>query len=197
MVKIGVLAIQGSFREHIQAFKRLKEEAFEVKTVEELTDDVQGLVIPGGESTTMAHFLGKNGFLEQIKNWLKPTKIIWGTCAGLILLADWLDQGQVHLGGLKIKAQRNSYGRQVQSCEQTLELKNSQLIRNGKQEFHGVFIRAPKIVEIKSNVQVLAVTQTQEVVGVLQDNLMATSFHPELTEDLRFHEFFIDLIKQK
>ena len=78
-----------------------------------------------------------------------------------------------------------------------LELKNSQLIRNGKQEFHGVFIRAPKIVEIKSNVQVLAVTQTQEVVGVLQDYLMATSFHPELTEDLRFHEFFIDLIKQK
>lgn len=200
MVKIGVLALQGSFSEHIHVFKLLNEEAFEIRTVQDLTHDIQGLVIPGGESTTMAHFLAQNDFLEGVKTWWKQgSRFIWGTCAGLILLADVLENekvgGQVHLGGLSVTVQRNSYGRQAQSCEQTVLLRNAHLIQDGKSEFHGVFIRAPKIIEIKPNVQVLAVTQNQEVVGVWQDNLMATSFHPELTQDWRFHQFFVNLIK--
>ena len=202
MVKIGVLALQGSFSEHIHAFKLLNEEVYEIRTLQDLTDDIQGLVIPGGESTTMAHFLAKNDFLERLQKWLKQgSRFMWGTCAGLILLADVLENekvgGQVHLGGLSITAQRNSYGRQAQSCEQTVLLKNTRLIQDGKQEFPGVFIRAPKIIEIKPNVHVLAVTQNQEVVGVWQDNLMATSFHPELTQDCRFHQFFVNLIKDE
>lgn len=207
--KIGVLAIQGSFYEHVKAFEALKEdiEVVQVRSASQLTHDLQGLVIPGGESTTIGHFLRKDNFLEKIKGWLNSPhdlKYAWGTCAGLILLADELHNekagGQCKIGGIAINAFRNSYGRQKESCEQVVILKNDQLRNciggNGNGLFQGVFIRAPKIMEIldNSNTKILAETESAEIVAVWQDNLMATSFHPELTDDLRFHKFFADLL---
>ena len=114
MFKIGVLAVQGSFIEHIQAFEKLKVEAVDIRSPNDLTDDIQGLVIPGGESTTMGHFLKNNQFLLHIKHWMKSGKMVWGTCAGLILLANELKNekygGQFSLGGLNIVVERNSFG---------------------------------------------------------------------------------------
>ena len=197
-VKIGVLAIQGSFAEHIHAFKQLKNvQAIEIKTAQDLKEDIQGLVIPGGESTTMGHFLQKDNFLQHIKAW-SVNKFLWGTCAGLILLADLVnnekDGGQCKIGGLSITVSRNSYGRQKESFEQKIHVK---LKEQQEEDHYGVFIRAPKIEAINQEIQILAQkASNKEIVGVKQGRIMATSFHPELTNDLRFHQFFLNMITQ-
>ena len=163
-VVVGVLSIQGSFSEHYNAFKNLqrKDCDVEVKLIrcpEDLDDHVLGLTIPGGESTTISHFLSKQNFLCHMKKWMasKPTKFLFGTCAGLIMLSNDVENekegGQLRIGGLEIVASRNSYGRQRESFEQDIILKNSQLINcfgknTGLPSFEGVFIRAPKIIRI-------------------------------------------------
>lgn len=157
----------------------------------DLTPEIQGLIIPGGESTTMVHFLAKNGFLEELKNWITPEKAVWGTCAGLILLADQIKSEDTKIGGLPIKVSRNSYGRQRESFEMEIKFLDDQ------KSFNGIFIRAPKIIDIldKAKIQILASkSENGEIVGVQKENLMATSFHPELTDDLRFHAHFLSLI---
>jgi 5'-phosphate synthase pdxT subunit len=145
-------------------------------------------------------------FLEHIKTWLSstPTKFIWGTCAGLILLADRLEKGkeggQCKIGGVAITATRNSFGRQRESCEQVVRLHQPQLrqclqgLEN--EDFPGIFIRAPGIASVDDpdKVTTLATKDNGEVVAVWQDNFIVTSFHPELTGDLRFHQFFLDII---
>lgn len=202
VVKIGVLAIQGSFSEHLECFQRCQSnvKVYEIRSGSQLTDlDIQGLVIPGGESTTMGHFLLKNNFLQDIKSWFQnDKKFIWGTCAGLILLADEIGHekqgGQCKIGGLAVEAQRNSYGRQKDSCQQEISVKFPE--ENRTLQFDGIFIRAPKIAKIldQDKVEVLATKVSNgEIVGVKQDRLMATTFHPELTNQLDFHQFFIDL----
>ena len=203
MTKVGVLAIQGSFAEHIQAFSKLGIHAIEIRSPSDLSPDIQGLVLPGGESTTMGLFLKNYGFAESITTWWsgQSNKCMWGTCAGLILLADNIvnekEGGQSKIGGLDILASRNSYGRQRQSSEQTILLKCPKVIGKNSEndEFHGIFIRAPKVVDIGPGVQVLAVKpDSDEVVAVSQGNIMATTFHPELTKDLRFHQFFLHMM---
>ena len=163
-VVVGVLSIQGSFVEHVNGFKNLQRKDCNVKVKlircpEDLDDQVLGLTIPGGESTTISHFLSKQNFLCHIKKWMasKPTKFLFGTCAGLIMLSNDVENvkegGQARIGGLEIVASRNSYGRQRESFEQDIILKNSQLINciggnTGLPSFEGVFIRAPKIIRI-------------------------------------------------
>lgn len=206
VVKLGVLAIQGSFSEHLECFKRCQEniQVHEIRSGSQLTQlGIQGLVIPGGESTTMGHFLRKNNFLQDIQNWFENDQktFIWGTCAGLILLADEIDQekqgGQCKIGGLAVEAQRNSYGRQKESFEEEIQIQlNSNL---PPQRFDGIFIRAPKIARIlnQNKVKILATKISNgEIVGVQQDRIMATTFHPELTDNLDFHRFFIHLCKE-
>ena len=155
----SILAIQGSFFEHYNAFKNCNVEVKLIRCPEDLDDQVLGLTIPGGESTTISHFLSKQNFLCHIKKWMasKPTKFLFGTCAGLIMLSNDVENvkegGQARIGGLEIVASRNSYGRQRESFEQDIILKNSQLINciggnTGLPSFEGVFIRAPKIIRI-------------------------------------------------
>ena len=162
-VVVGVLSIQGSFSEHYNSFKNLRREDCNVvvkliRRPEDL-DDCVALTIPGGESTTISHFLSKQNFLHHIKKWMssKPMKFLFGTCAGLIMLSNNVENekegGQLRIGGLEIVASRNSYGRQSESFEQDVVLKNSQLMNclggnTGLPSFEGVFIRAPKIIRI-------------------------------------------------
>ena len=151
----------------------------------------------------------KQGLLDHIKCWMKskPKKYVWGTCAGLIILAEEIfnekDGGQCKIGGLDIIVSRNSYGRQRESFEQKINIKSDEIISNNfivknnqSTSFDGIFIRAPKIIELKNPdlVMVLAENSNGEIVAVRQDNLMATTFHPELTNDLRFHNYFLELI---
>ena len=235
-VKVGVLSIQGAFAEHVSMLEREGERrkddvgitVVEVRNPSDL-HELDGLVIPGGESTTLNVFLRENGFEEKLKSFISNEKrpgVVWGTCAGLILLSDEVDSqmkgGQItvckitvlyhiifllfQLGGLNILTTRNAYGPQINSFEGTLKVKDPALFNSGQDEsglvahndFPGIFIRAPKIEKLNSPlVQPLATLAdgSQEVVvAVRQGHLMATSFHPELTSDLRWHSYFLDMI---
>lgn len=161
---IGVLAFQGGFKEHLDVLKRLKLEAIEIRSQEEL-NKVDGLIIPGGESTVISEFL---------KNLIIPDIPIFGTCAGCIILSKF--------GLIDVEVQRNAYGSQLDSFEIKLD--------NG---VNAVFIRAPRIVEVGKNVKILA-TLNNEPVLVKQGKILASTFHPELTEDLSVHKIFIDMI---
>ena len=187
---IGVLALQGAFREHRLAFEDVATR--EVRTPEDL-EGLSGLVIPGGESTTIGKLLERFGLLEPLRSAPFP---IWGTCAGMILLAREIKNGlpgQPCLGKLDIVVERNAYGRQVESFEANLELLflGDGYIGDGPL-FPGVFIRAPRIVSCGPHVQVLGRYQDAPVV-VKQGNVVASSFHPELSHDRRFHRWFAAL----
>lgn len=187
MKKIGVLALQGAFIEHIKMIKLLGHEAIPIRKAEQL-GNLDGIILPGGESTAigklMREFDLKDRMIELIKNGIP----VWGTCAGLILLAEKIKNDPiVHLGTMNITAVRNSYGRQLGS-----------FVCNGKikgieGEFPMVFIRAPHIERVGQGVSILAEIDDQ-IVAAQQDNMLVTSFHPELTEDLRMHQYFINMI---
>lgn len=187
---IGVLALQGDFREHIWALQRLGVEAFAVKTVSDL-EKVDGLIIPGGESTSIGRIAQVTGVGEKIVQLAKEGLPIYGTCAGMILLAkrivDHPEQYSFRL--MDIVVQRNAYGRQIESFEVYLDV-----ARLGKVK--AVFIRAPKIVELGKGVEVLASYENTPVL-VQQGNLLASSFHPELTDDLRIHEYFVKMVADR
>jgi 5'-phosphate synthase pdxT subunit len=188
-MKIGVLALQGDFDAHRRRLEELGAEVVLVKKPEQL-DEIEGLVIPGGESGTFLKLLGEKGF-ERLKEFvrLKPT---FGTCAGAILLATEVENPkQVGLGALNIRIRRNAYGRQIDSS-----IREGKLIENNH---HGspiemVFIRAPKIEHVGEGVEVLA-TEGKDPVVVRQGRAMAATFHPELSDDTRVHQAFLDLIK--
>lgn len=187
-MKIGVLALQGAVREHIQAIEKEGVEAVAVKKLEQLSD-VDGLVFPGGESTTMRRLLDRYEMIEPIKQF-GMTKPIFGTCAGLILMADHIvGQEQSHFGFINMTVQRNAFGRQKESFETNLNVKDV------AEDFRAVFIRAPLIDEVGSNVTVLS-TYDDRIVAVRQGHFLAASFHPELTEDNRMHQYFIEMVKQ-
>ncbi|HEX4783995.1 MAG TPA: pyridoxal 5'-phosphate synthase glutaminase subunit PdxT [Candidatus Sulfotelmatobacter sp.] len=182
-MKIGVLALQGDFDAHRRRLEKLGAEVVLVKKPEQL-DDIDGLVIPGGESGTFLKLLGEAGF-EKLKQFvrLKPT---FGTCAGAILLASEVENPpQAGLGALNIRIRRNAYGRQIDSSIREGLLGNSPL--------EMVFIRAPKIEHVGEGVEVIA-TEGSDPVAVRQGRAMAATFHPELSEDTRVHQVFLDLV---
>ncbi len=191
-MKIGVLALQGDFREHIQAVKMAGHAGLTVRRPEELAE-IDALIIPGGESTTIALLAESFGLIEPIRERITTGMPVYGSCAGMILLADRIldgTQGQATLGGINMTVRRNAFGRQVDSFESDLTFNNSPL--------RAVFIRAPWVEQSGKEVEVLAEIQGSDgalhPVAVRQGSLFATSFHPELTGDLRVHRYFFDQV---
>ena len=182
---IGVLALQGDVREHIHLLTELGSAAVEVRTVEQLAT-CDGLVIPGGESTTISKLLVNFGMLEPVKEFVS-SKPVLGTCAGLILLSKEVVgrlPDQQLIGGLPVTVQRNAYGRQIDSFEAEIN------VESFGSPFHAVFIRAPRIVEADGAVEILA-KFGDDIVLAKQKNVLVASFHPELSPDKRIHEMFV------
>lgn len=193
MKRIGVLALQGDFEAHRRALAELGAEAVEVRTANEL-ESVQALVIPGGESTTMLKLLESEGLFEPLRGFGRR-RPIFGTCAGAILLArEVLNPSQPSLGLVDIRIERNAYGRQVDSRVAAVRLEAAFPLRNGTGELEAVFIRAPIIRGVGSEVRVLASYQGDPVLVEQGPHLVAT-FHPELSADRRVHQFFLDKIR--
>jgi 5'-phosphate synthase pdxT subunit len=188
---VGVLALQGDFREHLLVLGELGAEAIPVRRESEL-DQVSGLVIPGGESSVMDKLSRLFGLAEPLKARIAAGMPVYGTCAGLIMLADTvLDgiAGQQSLGGLDIAVRRNAFGTQLDSFETDL-----QIAELGEPSVHAVFIRAPVVESLGRKATALASLPDGRVVAVEQGNLLGTSFHPEITSDYRFHERFLDRV---
>ena len=185
-LKVGVLALQGAFARHQKVFHELSVDAFEVRTPADL-EKVDALVMPGGESTTMSHLLESSHLFEPITKRLKEGLPVFGTCAGMILLSKTILDGrddQLSFDAINIDVQRNAYGRQIDSFEADIKIDSLD------QPFHAVFIRAPRIVSLGSQVQALAYCG-DDVVLARQDNVLVASFHPELADDVRLHELFL------
>lgn len=190
-MKIGALALQGDFAEHISMLKRLGVETAEVRLPKHL-DGLDGLIIPGGESTTIGKLAAAYGLMEPLKEFGK-TRAVWGTCAGAIFLSKDAGRDQPLLGLMDIKVRRNAFGRQVDSFETDLEVAELFKATGTAHPYHAVFIRAPVIVSVGKEVKTLAALDDGRIVAAQQGHLLATSFHPELTDDTRFHEYFISL----
>ena len=201
-MKIGVLALQGAFLEHEKILTRLGVEVAEVRLPGHL-EGLDGLIIPGGESTTIGKVARRWGLLEPLATFARSGRPLWGTCAGMILMAKEAVDGQEAqplLGLMDVTIRRNAFGRQVDSFE--ADLKVAVL---GKQSFHAVFIRAPWIERVGEGVEVLAqlepalsgVEGDGAIVAARQGNLLATAFHPELTGDDRFHRYFLRLAEAR
>ncbi|SVC88867.1 uncharacterized protein METZ01_LOCUS341721 [marine metagenome] len=187
-MEVGVLAIQGDFAEHIAVLGKLGVTAREIRLPEQL-DSLDGLIIPGGESTTLSRLMTIYNLREPIAQMAGRGHAVWGTCAGMIMLSrEITEQDPVPLDVMDIGVQRNAFGRQVDSFEQDLNV--SAL---GGAPYHAIFIRAPVIIRVGQGVKVLSALEDERPVAVQQGNLMATSFHPELTNDYRFHSYFLDL----
>ena len=190
-MRVGVLALQGAFRAHADRLSALGVEAPEVRTRAQL-DGVDALVMPGGESTTMSNLLTTSGLFDELKARISDGLAVFGTCAGMILLASEVHDGrpdQRSFGALDITVQRNGYGRQLDSFETDLDVAGLDT------PFHGVFIRAPRVESVGPAVDVLA-TYQDDAVLVRQGRIMAAAFHPELTADNRLHAAFVELIDQ-
>ncbi len=186
--RVGVLALQGDFREHLSVLRGLGADVRPVRRAEEL-DDLDGLVIPGGESTVIDKLSRAFGMQEPIRQAIGDGLPVYGTCAGLILLADTvLDgiEGQQSFGGLDVVVRRNAFGTQLDSFETDLDIPEL-----GEQPVHAVFIRAPIVEEVGEKAHALAELEDGRVVAVEQGNLLGTSFHPEVTGDDRFHRYFL------
>lgn len=189
-MKIGVLALQGDFREHIQAINLCGEQTLEVRRISEL-DECDALILPGGESTAIALLARNYDLIDPIRARIKSGMPTYGSCAGMILLADRVIDGapgQETFGGIDMTVRRNAFGRQVDSFESSLTF--------GTHSLHAVFIRAPWVEEVGAGVEVISSVATEDgsihPVAVRQEHLLATSFHPELTGDLVVHRYFID-----
>jgi 5'-phosphate synthase pdxT subunit len=194
-MKVGVLALQGDVREHVSSLIACGVDPISVRRIEEL-NSIDALVVPGGESTTIAQLAEHYELFQPIRKRIADGMPAYGSCAGMILLADRiLDaiEGQKTFGGLDITVRRNAFGRQVDSFESDIDFNDG-----GSQKVHAVFIRAPWVEEIGKNVKVLATVISPDgqshPVAVQEGNLLATSFHPELTGDHRIHRYFIEEI---
>jgi len=188
LTRIGVLALQGDFHEHIQALESLGVTTSEVRLPEHL-EGLDGLIIPGGESTTIVKLGDLYGFREAIRSELDRGMALWGTCAGMIVIASELsDDRPTPFGYVDMKVSRNWFGRQVDSFEQDIAIDGMD-----GDPFHCVFIRAPAVESMGDSVKVLATVDGETPIAVQSGKIMATAFHPELTEDTRVHEMFVDL----
>lgn len=188
MKKVGVLALQGDVREHVGLLERISAEPVAVKHPEQL-DEIDGLVIPGGESTTIGKMAVRFGLFDPIRERIVDGLPVYGTCAGMILLADAVTEGdQALIGGLDIVVRRNAFGRQNESFEADIDI-------GGMEEapFPAVFIRAPWVEKVGADVQVMAEVD-EHAVMVRHENLLATSFHPEIAGDDRVHRLFLEMI---
>jgi 5'-phosphate synthase pdxT subunit len=188
-MKIGVLALQGDFAEHIVMLRRIGIEALEVRLPVHL-EMVDGLIIPGGESTTIGKLATDYELLEPLRRY-GMEKPIWGTCAGAIFLSKDAHRQQPLLGLMDITVERNAFGRQVASFEVDLDVPALRLVDPSPQPYHAVFIRAPLIESVQGDTQILASLEDGRIVAARQGNLLATAFHPELTHDDRFHRYFL------
>lgn len=194
---VGVLALQGDVREHLAALAEADAQARPVRRAEELAE-LDGLVIPGGESTTMSKLALAFGVMEPLRERVRAGLPVYGTCAGMIMLADTILDGradQETVGGIDMVVRRNAFGRQNESFEYAVDFRGL----DGGGPVHGVFIRAPWVESVGPEVEVLAQlttgTEADHVVAVRQGNLLATSFHPELTGDHRVHAYFVDMVR--
>lgn len=184
-MNVGVLAFQGGVEEHLNAIKKIEHNGIEVKKEDDL-NKIDALILPGGESTTIGRLLNVTGLINPLKEKIKDGLPTWGTCAGMILLAKEIENdNRRHLGLMDIKVRRNAFGTQIDSFT------SKKIIPDVSQtEIELVFIRAPFITDVKDNVKVLC-TVDNNIVAVRQDNMLATSFHPELTNNLTFLEYFL------
>ena len=191
-MKVGVLALQGTFIEHIEILRQLGVEAPPIRLPHEL-DTLDGLIMPGGESTTMLRLMDSFGLIRPIKEMARRGLPIWGTCAGMVLLAKSISNYQMKtLNLMDTKVRRNAFGSQPDSFE--LDLKIPIV---GKEPFHAIFIRAPVIEEVEPGVQVLSSLPDGTIIAVRQNRLLACAFHPEFTDDPRFHNYFLNMVDQK
>ncbi|MGP4107787.1 pyridoxal 5'-phosphate synthase glutaminase subunit PdxT [Virgibacillus sp. L01] len=189
MNTIGVLALQGAVREHIRSIEATGAKAIEIKRIEQLKA-IDGLILPGGESTTMRRLINSYDFFDAIQAFGKQGKPVFGTCAGLILMANEIEgQEDAHLGLMNMKVARNAFGRQVASFEADLK------VEHVGDDFNAVFIRAPYILKAGPEVEVLA-TYQERAVAARQGQYLCTAFHPELTDDNRFIEYFAQMVEQ-
>lgn len=198
MVTIGVLALQGAFLEHVSMLRRLRAQVVEVRKPEQM-EGIDGLVMPGGESTTMGLVAERWGLVEPLRAWTRAGRPVWGTCAGMILLANRASGqkqgGQPLVGGLDVTVNRNYFGRQNQSFEVLLD---APIL--GSEPFRALFIRAPAIMQAGPEVEVLAEAPghgEQVIVAVRQGPILATAFHPELTDDPRWHMLFLAMTEAR
>ncbi len=190
-MKIGVLALQGAFIEHIKMLRLLGIEAFEVRLPQQL-EGLDGLIIPGGESTTIGKLATIYGLIEPLRQFA-ATIPTWGTCAGMIFLAKNIGTDeQPILGAMDIHVDRNAFGRQIDSFETDLIIEGL-----SGEPFHAVFIRAPIVTAAEAPVDVLSRLDDGTIVAVRQAHLLATAFHPELTTDLRLHSYFCDIVESR
>jgi 5'-phosphate synthase pdxT subunit len=191
-MRIGVLASQGAFIEHIAALRQLKVEALPVRLAREL-NGLDGLIIPGGESTAISKLMLSSNLTEEIKSLARKGMPIFGTCAGMIVLSTKnSDQDVAPLGLMDIVVKRNAFGRQIDSFETELAIPVL-----GEKPFPAVFIRAPLIERANSNVERLARLADGTIVAARQGKLLVSAFHPELTDDLRFHQYFLDIVRRQ
>jgi len=188
-MRVGVLAAQGAFVEHIARLRRLGVEALAVRLPHEITS-LDGLIIPGGESTTINKLMVDYNLTGEIRNLAENGLPIFGTCAGMIIIASKTPDSKVEpLGLMKMEVRRNAFGRQVDSFETELYIPVL-----GKKHFTGIFIRAPIIEQANGEVEILTRLADGTSVAARQGKLLACAFHPELTDDLRFHQYFLDIV---
>lgn len=189
-MKVGVLALQGAVAEHIRSITLAGAEGVPIKKVEQL-DGIDGLIIPGGESTTIGKLMRKYDFMDAIRQFSAQGKPIFGTCAGLIVLAERIKgDKEAHLKLMDITVARNAFGRQRESFETDLPVKGIE------ETVRAVFIRAPLILEVGAGVEVLS-TYKDEIVTARQGHLLAASYHPELTDDYRLHQYFVEMVRSR
>jgi 5'-phosphate synthase pdxT subunit len=191
-MRVGVLALQGTFIEHIGMLRQLGVEASPIRLPYEL-DTLDGLIIPGGESTTMLRLMESFKLFQPIREMARDGLAIWGTCAGMVLLAKDVSNYEMEtLGLMDTKVRRNAFGSQIDSFEADLKIPIV-----GEEPFHAVFIRAPIIEEAMPGVEILSRLPDSTIVATRQDRLLACAFHPEFTDDLRFHSYFLNMVSQK
>ena len=189
-MRIGVIALQGDFAEHIATLSRLGVDAFPIRLPSQL-DKLDGIVIPGGESTTLNRLMAEYTLIEPIRELAYQGLPMWGTCAGMVLLAKKVTNSENgSLGIMNIEVERNAFGRQVDSFESELSIPAL-----GDRPFSGVFIRAPIIRAVGAEVQTLCQLSSGAIVAAKEENCLVCSFHPELTDDLRFHNYFLTLAR--
>jgi 5'-phosphate synthase pdxT subunit len=191
-MKIGVIALQGAFIEHVRVIENLGAEAIEVRLPQNLAG-IEGIIIPGGESTTILKLMHSYHLFAPLKKLIQNGLPIWGVCAGMICLAKQVSNSQQSilkpLEMMDIKVRRNAFGRQVDSFEVDIVVKPL-----GTKPFHSIFIRAPQIDKVGEEVETLATLEDGTVVAAKQNQILVSSFHPELTDDPRFHKYFLDLV---
>ena len=190
-MKIGILAVQGAFAEHIATLRKLEITAIPVRLPAELKG-LDGLIIPGGESTSINHLMLAYNLKDEIISLADNGLPVWGTCAGMILLAkDIADPKVEPLGLMDITVRRNAFGRQKDSFETELDIPVL-----GEKPFPGIFIRAPLIEQVNNGAEVLSRLENGTIVAARQGGLLASAFHPELTSDLRFHNYFVEIVRE-